>query len=116
MDKNEMLKKERILILQNFAEVFLKRNGMPPSNAITKTPVEFGELTPEQVKLLHFYLIQEYKKMGLDLISCIKRSGEEIVPGELSKYEINELILRADDMIYFLGVLNMRIAANLEKK
>ncbi len=116
MDKNEMLEKERLVVLQNFAEVYLNRKGLPPSSVMFKTIDEYGELTEEQVKLLHFYLMDEYQKMGLDLISAIKASGEEIVTGKLSKYEIQELIRRADDMIYFLGVLNMRKQAAQNNK
>ena len=116
MNKEEMIKKERIAILQNFAETYLKRNGFPPSNVLFKIPAEFGELTEEQTRVLHFYLVQEYKKMGMDLVSCIRKTGEEIVPGVLSKYEINEWIWRADGMIFFLGVLNMRIDTNKKNK
>lgn len=110
MDK-EKLKKERMLMLQTFAEVYLRKNNMPPTKILFKSDDEYGKLSEEQAKILHFYLRDEYKKMGLDLETCIKRSGEEVVKGKLSDYEIKELISRADDMIYFIGNLLERKAA-----
>lgn len=111
----ELVQKERIIVLQTLAEVYLKTKGLPPSAVMFNTADEFGELTNQQVMLLHYYLMNEYSKMGMDLIACIKRTGEEIVPGKLSQYEIKELISRADDMIYFLGVLAQRKDALINK-
>lgn len=116
MDINEKIKKERMVILQTFAEVYLKRNNLPPSKIIFKNEDKYGEINNEQAQLLHFYLEEEYKKMGMDLNFCIKKSGEEYVKGELSKYELNELMSRADDMIIFLGVLTQRKEAAKNNK
>lgn len=105
MDTNEKLKKERIIVLQTLAEVYLKKNNLPPSKIIYKCEDKFGELSDQQATLLHYYLVEEYKKMGKDLNEAIKASGEEIIKDKISNFEVNELIARADDMILFLGVL-----------
>jgi len=111
MDTNEKLKKERTAILQIFAEMYEMQKGIPPVIVTYKKISEYEELTEEQIKLLHFFLVEEYNKKGLDLIGCIKKTGEEVIPGQLTQYEIKELTDRADDVIVFLGVLNMRKAA-----
>ena len=116
MNIEEKLKKERLLMLQTMAETYLRINNMPPSKVIFKDSVdEFGILNSEQAAILHLYLEDSYKKMGFDLVEAIKNSGEEYVHGKLSKYELNELIRRADELIAFFGVLEMRKAANKKK-
>lgn len=106
MDKIEIVSKEREAILQTFAEVYLKRNGKPESSIMfSKSEDKYGTLNEEQSLLLHFYLSEEYEKMGVSLSDCIKKSGEEVVPGKLSNYELRELVRRADDMILFLDTM-----------
>ena len=53
--------------------------------------------------------------MGFDLKKAIEDSGETYVEGKLSKYELDELIRRADEMIIFLGVLKLRKEALYNK-
>ena len=109
MEKKEMIKKERLLMLQNFAETYLRANNMPPSKQLFKDSVDkYGELNDQQAAILHLYLEDSYKKMGFDLKKAIEDSGETYVEGKLSKYELDELIRRADEMIIFLGVLKLR--------
>lgn len=115
MDTNEKLKKERLLILQTFAEAYLKKHNLPPSKIIYKCEDKFGELNDQQATLLHYYLVDEYKKMGKDLNEAIKASGEEVSKDKISNFEVKELIARADEMIVFLGVLFERKAALLQK-
>ena len=114
--KNEKLEKERMLMLQTFAEVYLRKKNMPPTKILFKSDDEYGKLSEEQAKVLHFYLMDEYKKMGLDLETRIKESGEQVVKGQLSNYEIKELIDRADDMIFFIANLFERKEALYNKK
>lgn len=106
MNNLEKIAKEREAILQTFAELYLKKNGKPESSEFFSTSNDkYGTLNGEQALLLHFYLNDEYEKMGLKLSDCVKKSGEEVVPGKLSNYELNELIRRADDMIIFLDTI-----------
>lgn len=101
-----MIAKEREVILQTLAEVYLKKNGKPESSEFFPNSTDvYGTINGEQALLLHFYLNDEYEKMGLKLSDCIKKTGEEVVPGKLSQYEINELVRRADDIIIFLDTI-----------
>lgn len=116
MNVDEKLKKERLVILQTFAEVYLMKNNLPPSKFIYKCEDKFGELNDQQASLLHYYLADEYKKNGLDLNTFIEKAGEKVEEGKISNFEMKELISRADDMIMFLGVLTQRKEAAKKNK
>ena len=114
---DKRIAKDRMIILQNFVETYLKLNNMPPSGILFNgTEDSFGELNEVQARMLHLYLEDSYKRMGFDLKKAIEDSGEEYVHGKLSQYEVKELIRRADEMIVFIGVLELRKKADDEKK
>ena len=109
MDTNELLKKERIIVLQSMVDAYLKKNGKKPaSETFSFEKDEYGKLTTSQYKMLHFYLIDEFRALGLNLSEEIKKHGETEVPGKLSNFEINELMRRADEIILVLAAIKDR--------
>ena len=113
-NNNELLTEGRILALKIFAEAYLIGKGTEnikeifPDKKIDKDTVLKGR----EVYVLHNWLMEEYKDMGLDLAECVKKNGEELSEDKLSNYEIEELAKRADKLIVQLSVFKSYVTAN----
>ncbi len=116
IDINEKIKKERITILQNFAETHLRLHGAPPSEFLFKKDDVYGEINEEQCRLLRHYLKDDMARYGIDIEEYVKAQGEAFEKGKLSKCELKLLVDKADEMIVFLGVLGLRKQASDSKK
>ena len=117
IDVNEKIKKERIAILQNFAETHLRMHGAPTSEVLFQKEDVFGEINEQQCRLLRLYLKDDMARYGIDIEEYVKAQGENFERGKLSKCEIKLLIDKADEMIIFLGVFGLRKQAHdLENK
>ena len=57
------------------------------------------------IVVLHNWLVEEYKSMGLDLVKIIEAAGEKVEEAKLSNYELRELIRRADILIGQMAVI-----------
>jgi len=110
MGENNKLIEQRKIIFQAFVELYLTKNNIDIKEKIPDYKDEYGVLTLAQAQILHFYLLDEYKKSGKDLIEEIKNSGEEVVPGKLSNYEISVLIRKADELANIVSILEQRKA------
>ncbi len=116
MENKEMLAKQRMVVLQNFAETNLFLNGQPSSSEVFQKPDVFGELNEEQARLLRNVLRDEFATYDSDLEKYVTSRGDKFEPGKLSKTEIDLLIKQADKTIVFLDVLSKRAEAHLAKK
>lgn len=108
MDNKEFLKESRILAYKIMAETFLLTKGNKKTNEMfpKKIDLKSTELVAGDIFVLHHYLLEEYKRVGLDLIKLIEATGEEVVPGKLSQFEIKELATRADQLTVMMAVIN----------
>ena len=101
MDSNELLKDGRILALKVIAEAHLVSKGNTVVDDLftrDKESINQG-LSGGEIVVLHNWLVEEYKAMGLDLGKIIEAVGEKIEDNKLSNYEIKELIRRADILL-----------------
>ena len=114
MENNEMLKEGRILAYKIMAETFLLCRGNKKTNEMfpKKIDIKSTELVAGDIYVLHHYLLEESKRVGLDLLKLIEASGEEVVPGKLSQFEIKELTARADQLIIMMNVMKDYYKAN----
>ena len=99
MDNSELLKDGRVLALKIIAEAYLVSKGNTKVDEIFKrdrASIDAG-LVGGDILVLHNWLADEYKAMGLDLDKIIEAAGEKPEVGKLSNYELRELIRRADD-------------------
>jgi len=103
---NEVIDQGRTRALQVILETYLlTTNKGTLKEVLAHEGYEYGKMTDSQLALLHFYLLDEYKEYGLNLIEEIEKNGETVVPGKLSSYEFKELTKRADKFITALGVI-----------
>ena len=111
---SEFLKESRILAYKIMAETFLLTKGNKKTSEMfpKKIDLKSTELVEGDIFVLHHYLLEEYKRVGLDLIKLIEAAGEEVVPGRLSQFEIKELANRADQLIVMMTVINDYRKAN----
>ena len=87
MDFTAKLGKARIIMFQAMLESYLVLNNKGTLEEILEDEgFEYGIITDKQYALLHFFLVDEYKHYGLNLTEEIQKSGEEVVPGKLSKF------------------------------
>ena len=114
MDNNEKLKESRIFAYKVMAECFLLSKGNKKTQEIfpKKIDLKSTELVAGDIFVLHHYLLEEYKRVGLDLIKLIEATGEEVVPGRLSQFEIKELANRADQLLLMISIINEYRKAN----
>ena len=93
-----LIKKGRILALKCFVEAYLVSIGKENLDQIFTNREITDEtiLTGEENQVLHHLLLDEYKAKGLNLNEIIEASGEKSDGKKLSKYEIDELMRRAD--------------------
>lgn len=108
MDNSEFLKEGRLLAYKIIAETFLLTKGNKKTNEMfpKKIDLKSTELVEGDIFVLHHYLLEEYKRVGLDLIKLIEAAGEEVVPGRLSQFEIKELATRADQLLVMMSIIN----------
>ena len=105
MDK-EMLKDGRMLALKIIAEAYMMSKGKENTQEIfPRNITNESTISGEENLILHNWLAEEYKKMGLNLEQAILASGESYDGKRLSQYEINELVRRADDLLLQMGIL-----------
>lgn len=107
MDSNELLKDGRILALKVIAEAHLVSKGNTKVDEIfkrDKASVDAG-LSGGDIVVLHNWLVEEYRAMGLDLVKIIEAAGEKVEENKLSNYELRELIRRADILISQMAVI-----------
>ena len=109
-----LLKKGRLLALRIIAEAYLISKGNTNTDKLfadrdlaTEKVLKGGEIL-----VLHNWLMEEYQSMGLDLAKAVASNGEAIAENQLSNYEINELVQRADKLILQLNVFKSYIEAN----
>lgn len=104
---NELLKDGRVLALKVIAEAHLVSNGNTKVDEIfkrDKASIDAG-LSGGDMVVLHNWLAEEYKAMGLDLVKVIEAAGEKVEENKLSNYELRELIRRADILISQMAVI-----------
>lgn len=108
MDSNEFLREGRLFAYKVMAETFLLTKGNKKTKEIFPKKIDFktAELVAGDIFVLHHYLLEEYKRVGLDLIKLIEATGEEVVPGRLSQFEIKELATRADQFLLMTSVMS----------
>lgn len=118
VNEQDLLKKGRILALKIFSESFLISQGNEKTEEMFKDRKidEQTEISNEESYVLHHWLLQEYREMGLDLNKIIEVKGESIEEGKLSKYELKEIVRRADKMLLQLSVFKKYLEANQEKE
>jgi len=103
---NELLKAGRVLALKIMAETYLLSKGNKKTDEIfLRTPESVENLVTGDLVVLHAWLVEEYERLGLDLVKAIEANGEQVDPNKLSQYEINELIARADQMLTSMLVI-----------
>jgi hypothetical protein len=107
MDSNELLKDGRILALKVIAEAHLVSKGNTKVDEIFKRDKESIDagLAGGDIVVLHNWLVEEYRAMGLDLVKIIEAAGEKVEENKLSNYELRELIRRADILISQMAVI-----------
>ena len=105
--EQELLKKGRLLAFKVFAESFLLKEGNTKTEELfaDRDINENTKLSGGEIFVLHHWLMDEYKAMGLDLAKVIETKGETIEENKLTNYEINELIRRADMCLIQFSVL-----------
>ena len=111
MDNSELLKDGRVLALKIIAEAYLISIGNKKVDEIfkrDKASIDEG-LVGGDILVLHNWLVDEYKAMGLNLEKIIEAMGETVVVGQLSNYEIKELARRADALILQMSVMKKYI-------
>jgi len=107
MDQNELLKDGRVLALKIIAEAHLITKGNTKVDEIfkrDKASIDEG-LSGGDIVVLHNWLVEEYRAMGLDLAKIIEAAGETVEEEKLSNYELRELIRRADILISQMAVI-----------
>ncbi|MGM9881853.1 MAG: hypothetical protein ACI31S_03305 [Bacilli bacterium] len=115
-DKKKILKAERIIVLQAIVDAYLNKNGKKPAREeFPFEKDEYGKLNTSQYKMLHFYLAEEFKALGLDLSEAIKAAGETETPGTLTNFELKELSRRADEILLIIAAIQDRKQALLTK-
>ena len=108
--KNEELGRARALGFQLLLETHLRLTGKSSIKEFLKDDnFQFGVLTDDQLALLHFYLKDEYSAIGLNLNEEIEKTGEEIIPGKLTNYEMKELIRRSDQLMLTVDIIRKMI-------
>ena len=116
MDK-EMLKDGRILALKIIAESYMISKGKEDTAEIFPRNISSeATITGEENLILHNWLNEEYKKMGLSLEGAVIASGEAYDGKRLSQYEINELVKRADALLLQMGVFKQYIDYKIANK
>jgi len=105
-NKVEILKEGRILALKIIAESYLISKGNNKTKELFPKTKESStkELSDGDILVLHHWLMDEYHRVGLDLMKIIESTGEKVVPGKLSQFELKELFARADQMIVMMSV------------
>lgn len=118
MDNKELLKEGRILALKIIAESFLLSKGNEVTDNMFPKSIDkdSNELVEGDLFVLHHYLLEQYKRVGLDLNKLIEFSGEQVVPGQLSKFEIKELACRADEVIVMTSIVKKYVEAKNNKQ
>ncbi len=103
-DMKKLLPLERMVIMQGFVESYLKKTkGKTFAEVYPDVEDVYGVLNSKQEEILHSYLVDDYKKMGLDLNELILKSGSEVVENGLSDFEKKELIRRSDDVLLLVA-------------
>ena len=117
MDNKELLKKGRTLALKIIAESFLLSKGNKVTDRMFPKNIDLdsNELVAGDLFVLHHYLLEEYKRAGLDLNKMIEATGEQVVPGKLSQFEIKELAFRADEVIMMMSIVKKYVEAKNEQ-
>lgn len=112
--EQELLKKGRTLALKVFAEAFLVSKGNKKTKELfpDKRITNQTQISDEEAYVLHNWLMDEYRSMGLNLQKLVEATGEKIEENKLSKYELKELIRRADIMLVQLNVFKDYLKAN----
>lgn len=113
MDNKELLKDGRILALKIIAESFLLSKGNKVTDRMFPKKIErdSNSLLAGDVLVLHHWLAEQYARLGLDLNAVIEATGEQVVPGKLSQFELNELIARADELLIMMKVIKEYVDA-----
>lgn len=103
----ELLKDGRILALKIIAEAYLVSKGNTKVDELFKRDKESIDagLSGGEILVLHSWLVDEYKGMGLNLAKIIEAIGETTEPDKLSNYEVKELIRRADILLSQMTVI-----------
>lgn len=100
MNKEDLMKLlpvERMAVLQGCVESYLlKTEHKTFAEKFPEIDDIYGALNEKQLEILHLYLEDEYKAVGLDLNQKIIESGSQPVEGGLSDYEKKELVRIAD--------------------
>ena len=104
----------RILALKIIAEAFLLSKGNSKTNELfaNRKVDATTELSDGEAYVLKSWLTEKYKKLGLNLNAAIAATGEQVPEGKLSKFELNELIKYADELIGQLSVFTKYIDTN----
>lgn len=103
----ETLKIGRILALKVIAESYLVSKGNKKVDELfPKKPITSEtELAGGDILVLHHWLVEQYRQVGLDLNKIIEATGEKVEPGKLSQFELKELLLRADELMLMFSIL-----------
>lgn len=105
----QLIPAERAVILQGFVDSYLIRtDGRPFYEVYPDIEDQYGILNDKQNELLRYYLEDEFKERGRNLQQEILAAGEEIVDGELTDFEEEQLLELADKEIILLGAIMRR--------
>jgi len=114
MDNNvKQVKDLKLLALKIIAEAFLLSKGNNKTKEMfpKKIDINSAELSDGEMYVLHHWLIEQYARVGLDLNKLIEATGEQVVPGKLSQFEIKELANRAEEVVLMMSVFKDYIQA-----
>lgn len=112
--EQKLLNKGRVLALKLLAESFLLGQGNNKTDELFSRNEITVDSTVSEVELniLHKWLIEDYRVMGLDLSKIVEIKGQTFDENKLSDYEMNELIRRADALLVQMKAIKKYSDAN----
>lgn len=109
-DRQELVRMRKV-VMQLIADYYLITNGKKSfSEEYPEKEDIYSEPNLDQLMLNRAYLEKKYQEKGMDLKTEIEKNGEQMNSDNLTNYEYEILIKKADEFLIMLGLLEERKA------